>query len=136
MPLTVEDAALFGEPTEGVIAALEAEKRLVRRDDQSYWGNMDFPAQGVNLRTISDDTFSIVHVTPADGPGGSGPAGERVIGNVDAISALELVYPEAIYLHEGETYFVKKLDSWSGWPTWSPRRWTTTRSRCSTARFA
>ncbi|HKQ56607.1 MAG TPA: Zn-binding domain-containing protein, partial [Candidatus Eisenbacteria bacterium] len=36
--------------------------------------------------------------------------GERVIGTVDAISALELVYPEAIYLHEGETWFVRTLD--------------------------
>ena len=34
----------------------------------------------------------------------------RVIGTVDAISGLELVYPEAIYLHEGETWFVKELD--------------------------
>jgi hypothetical protein len=33
-----------------------------------------------------------------------------VIGNVDAISGLELVYPEAIYLHEGETWFVRELD--------------------------
>ena len=33
-----------------------------------------------------------------------------VIGTVDAISALELVYPEAVYLHEGETWFVKRLD--------------------------
>jgi DEAD/DEAH box helicase domain-containing protein len=29
---------------------------------------------------------------------------------VDAISALELLYPEAIYLHEGETFYVRELD--------------------------
>ena len=29
---------------------------------------------------------------------------------VDAISAPELVYPEAVYLHEGDTYFVRELD--------------------------
>lgn len=110
LPLTGRTRPTSGAPTAGVREALEAEKRLVRLDEQSYWGNTDFPAQGVNLRTISDDTFSIVDVTPADGPGGKGPPGERVIGNVDAISAPELVYPEAIYLHEGETYFVKKLD--------------------------
>ena len=34
----------------------------------------------------------------------------EVIANVDAISAPELVYPEAIYLHNGETYFVRDLD--------------------------
>ncbi|MCA9268486.1 MAG: DUF1998 domain-containing protein, partial [Planctomycetales bacterium] len=34
----------------------------------------------------------------------------EVIANVDAISAPELVYPEAVYLHNGETYFVRQLD--------------------------
>jgi DEAD/DEAH box helicase domain-containing protein len=29
---------------------------------------------------------------------------------VDAISAPELVYPEAVYLHDGETYLVRELD--------------------------
>src|SRR4029079_14249998 len=33
-----------------------------------------------------------------------------VIANVDAISAPELVYPEAIYLQNGETYLVRELD--------------------------
>jgi DEAD/DEAH box helicase domain-containing protein len=33
-----------------------------------------------------------------------------VVGTVDAISAMELLYPEAIYLHEGETHFVRELD--------------------------
>ena len=34
----------------------------------------------------------------------------HVIANVDAISAPELVYPEAVYLHNGETYLVRELD--------------------------
>jgi DEAD/DEAH box helicase domain-containing protein len=36
--------------------------------------------------------------------------GHQVIANVDAISAPELVYPEAVYLHNGESYFVRHLD--------------------------
>jgi len=40
----------------------------------------------------------------------SPPSQHEVIANVDAISAPELVYPEAIYLHNGETYFVRSLD--------------------------
>jgi DEAD/DEAH box helicase domain-containing protein len=35
---------------------------------------------------------------------------KAIIGTVDGISALELIYPEAIYLHEGASYFVKDLD--------------------------
>ena len=33
-----------------------------------------------------------------------------MIANVDAISAPELVYPEAVYLHDGQSYFVRELD--------------------------
>ncbi|NLX54653.1 MAG: DEAD/DEAH box helicase [Planctomycetaceae bacterium] len=40
-------------------------------------------------------------------------AAHHVIANVDAISAPELVYPEAVYLHNGESYFVRELD-WEG----------------------
>jgi DEAD/DEAH box helicase domain-containing protein len=49
---------------------------------------------------VSNDTFSIVNES-ADG---------KVIGNVDSISAVELVYPGAIYLHEAQSYLVKALD--------------------------
>jgi len=34
----------------------------------------------------------------------------QVIANVDAISAPELIYPEAVYLHNSETYFIRSLD--------------------------
>ena len=36
--------------------------------------------------------------------------GFEVIANVDEISAPELVYPEAVYLHNGDSYFVRELD--------------------------
>src|SRR5262249_25155818 len=53
-----------------------------------------------SLRTMSDDTYTIIETT----------GGNQVIGQVDAISAPELVYPEAVYLHEGQTHFVERLD--------------------------
>jgi DEAD/DEAH box helicase domain-containing protein len=58
------------------------------------------PSRKVNLRTISDHTYTIVDVLNNN----------ALLGVVDGISAVELVYPEAIYLHEGETYFVRDLD--------------------------
>ena len=54
----------------------------------------------MSLRTISDDTFTILDQTRQN----------AVLGTVDSISAPELLYPEAIYLHEGDTYFVRELD--------------------------
>jgi DEAD/DEAH box helicase domain-containing protein len=100
LPLGPEDEELFGPLTTGVRDALEAENQLAGVAGLHYFSSTDFPAQKVNLRTISDDTYSIVDASN----------GDRVIGMVDAISAPELVYPEAIYLHEGETWFVKRLD--------------------------
>ncbi len=69
-------------------------------DGLRYWSSSDYPAGRVNLRTISDDTYTIVDHA----------RGNAVLGTVDAISAPELIYPEAIYLHEGDTWFVRDLD--------------------------
>jgi DEAD/DEAH box helicase domain-containing protein len=100
LPLSSEDEALFGRLTRPVVSVLEEVKKVKTIDDRTYWATTDFPAAGVGLRTISDDTFTIVDVTET----------EKVIGVVDAISAPELVYPDGIYIHGGETYLVRDLD--------------------------
>ncbi len=60
------------------------------------------PHHRVDLRMIGHETFSIVDVTDRDEP--------HTIGNIDSISAFELVYPRAIYLHGGQDYLVRELD--------------------------
>jgi DEAD/DEAH box helicase domain-containing protein len=62
------------------------------------------PAQQISLRHISQDTFTIVERS------NSAASAYKVIANVDAISAPELIYPEAVYLHDGKSYLVKRLD--------------------------
>jgi DEAD/DEAH box helicase domain-containing protein len=47
---------------------------------------------------------------PTTGQANEIPPDHEVIANVDAISAPELVYPEGVYLHNGEPYFVRELD--------------------------
>ncbi|MFI5372358.1 MAG: DEAD/DEAH box helicase, partial [Candidatus Eisenbacteria bacterium] len=100
LPLGPADAGRFGEQTTDILAALEeaGETRVI--DGRTYWARTEFPAQRVNLRTMSDDNYTIMDASRAN----------AVIGTVDAISGLELVYPDAIYLHEGETWFVNELD--------------------------
>jgi DEAD/DEAH box helicase domain-containing protein len=97
-PLTAEDEAYFGPLARKVVELMAEDGEVRAIDGRYYWARSEFPAKATNLRTISDDTYSI-----ADAAG-------RVIGNVDSISAPELVYPGAIYLHEAESYLVKKLD--------------------------
>ena len=100
LPLAPEDERHFGGQTAEILAALESAGETRTIDGRSYWANTEFPAARVNLRTISDNTYSIQDAA----------RDHAVLGTVDAISALELVYPEAIYLHEGETFFVRDLD--------------------------
>src|SRR5262245_51326179 len=100
LPLSAEDEAAFGPQTKAILEALEEAGETRSIDGRAYWAKTDFPAAQVNLRTISNDTYTIMDAT----------RNNAVVGTVDAISALELVYPEAIYLHEGETCFVRELD--------------------------
>ncbi len=99
LPLTAADTAAFGPQTGEILSALEESGETRSIDGRTYWAQAEFPASRVNLRTISDNTYTIMEAT----------GNRAVIGTVDAISALELVYPEAIYLHEGETFFVSEL---------------------------
>lgn len=101
LPLRDTDEELFGPLTEPIVHILEDLGELSDVEGRRYWSSTDHPARQAGLRTISDDTFTIVDAADHN----------TVIGVVDAISAPELVYPEAVYLHEGETYFVRELDT-------------------------
>ena len=100
LPLTPEDLAIFGPQAGELLDALAEDGQVRAIDSRWYWASTDYPAARINLRTIADNTFTIVDAT----------RGNEVLGTVDAISAPELVFPEAIYLHEGRSYFVQKLD--------------------------
>jgi len=101
LPLRRDETAAFGTKVPHIIDLLLEANRLKEIDGRLYWSCTDLPSRTTSLRTISDDTFTIIE---------RAPGGNRVIGQVDSISAPELVYPEAVYLHEGESYQVRELD--------------------------
>jgi len=100
LPLSCHDDELFGPRAAAIAKILEDEGTMKSLDGLRYWSSGDYPAGKVSLRTISDDTYTIVDAKREN----------AVLATVDSISAPELVYPEAIYLHEGDTYFVRELD--------------------------
>ncbi len=100
LPLTAADITAFGTLAAPVADLLVDEGRLAALEGRHFWSAPESPAHGINLRAISDDTYTIQDAADRG----------RVVGTVDAISGLELVYPEAIYLHEGESYVVRELD--------------------------
>jgi DEAD/DEAH box helicase domain-containing protein len=73
---------------------------LHRAEDHYHWTHEAYPADTVNLRSVTSDNFVIINIT-----------GEpNVIGEVDFSSALTTVHEKAIYLHGGEQYHVEHLD--------------------------
>jgi len=75
-----------------------------------HWVQQAYPADTVSLRSVTSDNFVIIDITGSesseDGPSGA----PEVIGEVDFSSALTMVHPKAIYIHQGQQYHVERLD--------------------------
>jgi DEAD/DEAH box helicase domain-containing protein len=67
---------------------------------QYHWSDQTYPADQISLRTASPENFVVMNLDQ----------NERVIAEVDWHSAPSTVYEDAIYLVEGATYHVKRLD--------------------------
>jgi DEAD/DEAH box helicase domain-containing protein len=66
-----------------------------------YWMADAYPAASVSLRSASPENI-ILHTTDDGRP--------TTIGDVDMESALWMVHPRAVYLHQGQQYFVQELN--------------------------
>ena len=66
-----------------------------------FWADRSYPAEKVSLRTSTTGNIVIVDTTRGR---------QAVIGEMDKPSAKMLIFNEAIYLHRGDQYIVKKLD--------------------------
>ncbi|GIW94685.1 MAG: putative ATP-dependent helicase YprA [Pirellulaceae bacterium] len=107
LPLDPDEVANeFGPAAVELLEILAESRQLVETAGRFYATGGQHPAQRISLRHMSQDTFSIVWRSG----GAAHPDQCQVIANVDAISAPELIYPEAVYLHDGQSYIVKKLD--------------------------
>ncbi len=83
-----------------ILKFLEEEKLVHHSKDKWYWTSDAYPADGVSLRSISSDNFVVVDATEKT----------RAIAEVDFSSALTTLHPKAIYMCEGEQFYVEKLD--------------------------
>ena len=69
--------------------------------EKYFWMADAYPAASVSLRSASPENI-ILHVEEGGTP--------RVIGEIDLESAPWMVHPQAVYLHEGQQYFVQDLN--------------------------
>jgi DEAD/DEAH box helicase domain-containing protein len=100
-PVDGGDLAFFGPLTSSLVRLLEDEGEAKERGGRWYWHGPSYPAGDINLRNADANNYVIQDAT--DG-------GARIIGMVDEWSAFVLLHDEAVYLHDGDTYFVQKLD--------------------------
>ena len=101
LPLTVKEVEEMGEYAPAIAELLEEERQLNFVKGRWYWRGEGYPSADVNLRNISPNSYTIIDESE----------GNVVIGTIDEASAFQQVHPQAIYLHEAETYFVRDLDT-------------------------
>jgi DEAD/DEAH box helicase domain-containing protein len=91
------DTALLAE----YLAVLEDQGMIHRSGQKFFWMSDQYPAQAISLRSASANPVRL-QVLQDERP--------IMIGQVDWESAHWMVHPDAIYLHEAESYLVKELD--------------------------
>lgn len=94
---------LGAEETAEILDFLCDEQVLHRVGETWHWMSEAYPAAAISLRTADPDSFVIMDMEN----------GNQVIGQVDCFAAPMLIHEGAIYLHQGVSYQVERLD-WEG----------------------
>jgi DEAD/DEAH box helicase domain-containing protein len=89
------------EATEEGLKLLEEEGIVRLTGGRWYWSDQGYPSEKISLRSATADNVVIIDET-----GG----GARAIGEMDRPSAKELIFDDAVYIHLGRQYMVRKLD--------------------------
>ncbi len=71
-------------------------------DEKYYWMKDQYPAANISLRSASPQSVVLQSVTDDGRP--------WTVGTVDGESAAWMVHPGAIYMHEGQQYFVQEYN--------------------------
>ena len=100
LPLTGGDEGFFGPTFAQEVAEMEGQGVLRERRDRWYISPaISYPAQGINIRSTSGESFAVVDTSTGS-----------LLETVEASVAFFQIHPGAIYLHQGESYLVTRLD--------------------------
>lgn len=87
---------------------LEEQGVLHRSGERYFWIADQYPAQNISLRSTATQPVNLYNLAGLEAPVFP-PHHSALIGQVDQASAHWMVHPQAIYLHEGQTYLVESL---------------------------
>lgn len=89
------------DDTGEALKMLESEGVLRHTGGRWYWSSEGYPSEVISLRSATSDNVVIVDTTKG---------AYSVIGEMDRASAKELLFDNAVYIHLGQQFMVKKLD--------------------------
>ncbi len=92
--------SLSAETVQEVLEFLTGNQEVHLSQDKYFWMSDAYPAANISLRSASPE--NVVLQTTDDRP--------QIIGQVDLASAYWMIHPEAVYIHEGQQYFVHELN--------------------------
>lgn len=100
IPIPVPEEGVWGDYAPAILDLLQ-DRTLVRQvKGRWFYASEDYPAATFSLRNSGENEYTIVDTSETN----------RVIGTIDEPSAFTQVHPQAIYLHDAETYLVDSLD--------------------------
>lgn len=92
---------LEGDKIKEFLDLLSEGNELHLSKDKYYWMSDSYPSQSISLRSASPQVIVLQAESESS---------VSVVGKIDAASADWMVHPEAVYMHEGQSYFVKSLN--------------------------
>jgi len=99
--LPFEDGESFGRYNPApILEYLEKNNVLRHVGGRWHWASERYPAEDISLRSASADNFVIFNVAEKN----------KTIGEVDYDSAQYLIFPDAVYIHQSQTYIIEELD--------------------------
>ncbi|MBD3161721.1 MAG: DEAD/DEAH box helicase [Candidatus Eisenbacteria bacterium] len=103
LPLRREEERDWGEYAPAILDLLGEHGEVKEVKGRWYSTKEGYPASNVSLRNAAENVYTITET--------GRPDGNRVIGTIDEPSAFPQVHPQAIYMHDAETFFVDRLDT-------------------------
>jgi DEAD/DEAH box helicase domain-containing protein len=100
LPLTGDDEDFFGANFNQEREELARQGLLRERHGRWHLAPMVvYPAQGINIRATSGESYNVIDTTTGS-----------QLETVEASVAFFQIHPGAIYLHQGESYLITRLD--------------------------
>jgi len=99
IPISAHDCDLFGGDSARLLTVL-AESGQITLQGKWFWTGDGYPAAEVNIRSAGGSSYLIYDAAAPD----------MLLGTVEEASAFQMIHEGAVYLHQGESYVIERLD--------------------------